>query len=54
MMFKVFLLKNSWEDKSKKLMGPDIFFNDLGHPKLDSGSYVGNFPNPEKEEHNGT
>ena len=31
MIFEVFLLMISWEDKSKVFLDPDIFFNDSGN-----------------------
>ena len=31
MISEVFLLMISWEDKSKVLLGPDVFFNELGN-----------------------
>ena len=39
MLFKVFLLSISWEDKSKVLLHPDVFFNDSGDLNLGSASY---------------
>ena len=38
-IFEVFLLEISWEEKSKALLGPEIFFNDSGDLKLGGGSY---------------
>ena len=50
MILEVFFLDISWEEKSKVLLGPEIFFNDSGDLNLVSGSSFRWFPNSEEEE----
>ena len=49
MIFEVFLLTNLWDEKSKALLGPDIFFNYLLDHNLDGGNSFGQFKNLEEE-----
>ena len=48
--FEDFLLVIAWEDKSKALLGPENFFNDLDDPDFGVGSSFRWFPNLEVEE----
>ena len=50
MIFEVLLLMISQEEKSKVLMDPDIFFNDLGDFDSGGGSYFGWFSKSKEEE----
>ena len=53
MIDEVFLLTILWEEKIKALLGPKIFFNDLGNPNLGGGSSFGWFTNSEEEQWRG-
>ena len=53
MIFEDFLLTILWEEKSKMLSGPEIFFNDLGDPNLGRGFSFEWFANSEEEEWKG-